>query len=194
MTDSSVPFAAEERSPQQMEVERKRQLSSHTWLVSRLPAHEAAIWTWKDLDLKLPVHGVDEPLTVEDAMLDADGLAYLLRVYNKAIWDDLPYCRACGGHCCSHYTAEVGDLDAAMLALLGLPAPRLPDPLPPLGQCIYRSPDGCAWPRWKPLTCALFFCPGQPGPDGRGTTPYPSDWSKVLERLDDIIDLHLPPT
>jgi hypothetical protein len=195
-TPEPSPFAAEERSPQRMKMDRQMQLDSHAWLVGRLPVFEQAIRTWEALGLELPVEGVEEPLTAAVAMLEADGLSRLLRVYNEAVWNDLPYCRACGGHCCSHYIAGVGGLDAAMLALLGLPAPHLPDPLPPLGQCVYRSPDGCAWPPgWKSLTCALFFCPGQPGPDKRGTKPYPSDWfDNVLVRLDDIIDEGLSPT
>lgn len=58
------------------------------WLVGRLPVFGQAIRTWKVLGLELPMYGMEEPLTAGDAMLEADGLSHLLRVYNEAVWNN----------------------------------------------------------------------------------------------------------
>ena len=70
---------------------------------------------------------VDLCWTYERARAFVRSLVHMFQAYNRVLWEQFPYCRACGGGCCVLDASRVGPFDGLALALLDLPLPALPD-------------------------------------------------------------------
>lgn len=124
-----------------------------------------------------------------DAERLAQTLAQALEEHNRIIWHDFPYCRRCGGSCCADRSGEnneaefTDEVSLLLLALLDRPAVTLPPAIAAAAtDCIYRTPQGCLWPPvGRPLSCALFYCPGAAG---RGLPmPSPAEYAVLVDTL-----------
>jgi hypothetical protein len=146
---------------------------------------------WRDEGRPIHVSDHDITWTYERAQHFAQNLALLMDVYNRTLWEDLPYCRRCGGDCCvnRHFTPAACEIDALILGLLGLEAPTLEAEIEAPDQgCVYLTSQGCSFPKeWRPLICSTYFCLGQE--DSSLSAP---EMIRVAEELDWVIALLMP--
>jgi hypothetical protein len=86
----------------------------------------------------------------------------MFRAYNRILWEQFPYCRACGGGCCVLDASHVGPFDGIALALLGLSLPSLPDAIATsVRGCVYLDGRQCTLPTgWRTTKCWSFYCLG----------------------------------
>jgi hypothetical protein len=100
--------------------------------------------------------------THERALNFVRSLVRMFRAYNRVLWEQFPYCRACGGGCCVLDASHVGPFDGIALALLDLSPPLLPEGIAvPARACIYLRGQRCVLPvEWRTVKCWSFYCLG----------------------------------
>jgi hypothetical protein len=170
----------------------------YTWLQERDVVCRRALAEWQASGKEIPVEvmglGVEfDPMTYDDAVVLADEMSTLIVKFNGVLWEKFPYCRQCGGHCCTHYHPSISEMDLLMLALCERELPVLPDEIDATKEgCIYLTKEGCAWPPdYRPLRCWTFFCLGQDDPDRRPPEKLRGlvDLPKIWEALNDVLDM-----
>jgi hypothetical protein len=121
-----------------------------------------AVEAWKadGLSLEVPAYGLS--WTPASALSLVRALQALFHAYNRVLWEQFPYCPACGGQCCVNEASHVGPFDGLALALLGVSLPDLPPQLPTTDRaCIYLAARTCSLPaEWRTIKCWSFFCLG----------------------------------
>jgi len=143
-----------------------------------------AIEEWRAEGLALEAPAYDLSWTPASALGLVDELRALFHAYNAVLWEQYPYCRACGGQCCVNEASHVGWFDGVAIALLGASLPDLPANLAATDRaCIYLAGQACSLPaEWRTIKCWSFFCLG--GLWARSTT-----WSDAVplgERYHDL--------
>jgi hypothetical protein len=98
--------------------------------------------------------------TFQEAQAFVRSLACMFQAYNRVLWEQFPYCRRCGGQCCTLHATHIGTFDLMAMALLGQTTPTLPERIRATERdCIYLTATGCAWPvEWRPIKCWAFYC------------------------------------
>ena len=85
-------------------------------------------WKAERQELQVPACGLS--WTPESALGLVHELQDLFAAYNRVLWEQFPYCRACGGQCCVNEASHVGPFDGVAIALLGASLPDLPPDRP----------------------------------------------------------------
>ena len=100
--------------------------------------------------------------TYERASAFVRSLVRMFQAYNRVLWEQFPYCRACGGGCCVLDASHVGPFDGIALALLDLSPPPLPEAVTARErECVYLSGQRCVLPvEWRTIKCWSFYCLG----------------------------------
>jgi hypothetical protein len=121
-----------------------------------------ALAAWRADGEPIHVPDVDLCWTPERALAFVRSLVSLFRAYNQVLWEEFPYCRACGGGCCVLDASHVGPFDGIALATLDLSAPALPEVISASArECVYLDGRECTWPvDWRTIKCWSFYCLG----------------------------------
>jgi hypothetical protein len=117
-------------------------------------------WRASGLRVEVPAYGLSwTPASALDLVQE---LQALFGAYNRVLWEQFPYCRACSGQCCVNEASHVSPFDGIALALLDASLPDLPPDLPVNDRaCIYLAGRACALPAaWRTIKCWSFFCLG----------------------------------
>ena len=127
-----------------------------------------AAWQAEDEPILAASYGIR--WTCERALAFVRSLVRMFQAYNRVLWEQFPYCRACGGGCCVLDASHVGPFDGIALALLDLPLPALPERIAARErECVYLNgqvgvlPAGqqCALSaQWRTIKCWSFYCLG----------------------------------
>jgi hypothetical protein len=119
-----------------------------------------AAWRAEEAPIYADKHGL--VWTSERALEFVRSLVRMFEAYNRVLWEQFPYCRACGGGCCVLDASRLGPFDGIALALLDLPIPVLPDAIATSARgCIYLEGQECTLPRgWRTIKCWSFYCLG----------------------------------
>ena len=97
-----------------------------------------AVMEWRADSKPILVDKYEYCWTYERALNFVRSLVRLFRAYNRVLWEEFPYCQACGGGCCVLDASHVGPFDGIALALLDLPLPSLPEGISARErECIY---------------------------------------------------------
>jgi len=152
-------------------------------------------WKAEGLALEVPAYGLTwTPASATDLMHELEAL---FCAYNWVLWEQFPYCPACGGQCCVNEASHVGPFDGVALALLGSSLPDLPPNLPATDRaCIYLAGCACTLPaEWRTIKCWSFFCLG--GLWARSTTgsdavPLGERYHDLTAALKAVVQSHLP--
>jgi hypothetical protein len=146
-------------------------------------------WKAEQLELSVPTYGL--VWTPETALALVHELQALFAAYNRVLWEQFPYCRACGGQCCVNEASHVGWFDGVAIALLQTSLPDLPPELPATDRaCIYLAGRACSLPAaWRTIKCWSFFCLGGLwDPD----VPLGERYAALTSALKGVLQAHLP--
>ena len=106
-----------------------------------------AVERWKGEGRALEVPAYRLSWTPASALGLVHDLQALFAAYNRVLWEQYPYCRACGGQCCVNEASHVGLFDGVAFALLGASLPDLPPDLHTAARaCIYLAGRACRLP------------------------------------------------
>jgi hypothetical protein len=149
-----------------------------------------AVEGWKAgrLELQVPAYGLS--WTPESALSLVHELQDLFAAYNRVLWEQFLYCRACGGQCCVNEASHVGPFDGVAIALLETSLPDLPPNLPTTDRaCIYLAGRACCLPvEWRTIKCWSFFCLGGLWDPA---APLGKPYSDLTAALKAVVQTHL---
>lgn len=146
-------------------------------------------WKAEGAPLEVPAYGLF--WTPASALGLVRALQTLFRAYNRVLWEQFPYCPACGGQCCVNEASHVGPFDGLAMGLLGV---SLPDLAPHLAvterACIYLDGRACALPaEWRTIKCWSFFCLGGLWDPA---VPLGERYDELAAALRAVLDAQLP--
>jgi hypothetical protein len=166
-------------------------LSHHPEYTKYLQDHETvqrceqavAAWRAENASIFAEAYGIS--WTCERALGFVCSLLHMFEAYNKTLWEQFSYCRACGGGCCVLDASHVGPFDGIALALLGLPLPALPDAIATTVRgCVYLDGRQCTLPTgWRTTKCWSFYCLGGRWEPGASLGEHHGALAGALKRI-----------